>query len=272
MPFLVVQIAPPPLVCDYSTDLLNTTSPLSGTTSGGSDTHGLSCGGAGNEAMFEAVLQPGEAIDIGMDSNAYDSRHETRWGGDCPGDNVVTCTDDPDTRRHRWINDQREPQTVFFAIDAYSSGAGDYVLSWTFPVPAGTPLTHGGGSFCTDIAPCPACTGDCDNDGQCQGNMTCGQRSSGDPAPRGCRAGGAGDVNGHDYCIEPLVNLTLVHGGGSHCTTSEPCPTCTGDCDNDSQCQFGLVCHQRGSGDPAPPGCAAGGAGDVNGHDYCVNP
>ena len=66
----------------------------------------------------------------------------------------------------------------------------------------------------------------------------------------------------------PLLSLT--HGGSSFCTTSSPCPVCTGDCDNDAQCQTGLACHHRNSGDAAPPGCAAGGTGDVSGHDYCT--
>jgi hypothetical protein len=34
----------------------------------------------------------GEQIDIGMDANGYDSRHETKWGGACPGTTSVTYT------------------------------------------------------------------------------------------------------------------------------------------------------------------------------------
>ena len=112
-------------------DLARLRSPLSGDTSGSGDNYELSCGGRGNEAIFSLQLQPGQSVDIGMDSNTYDSRHETSWGGDCPGTNVVTCTDDPDTTRHQWTNDQGSVQTVFFVIDAYSSGSGAFTLSWT---------------------------------------------------------------------------------------------------------------------------------------------
>ena len=89
--------------CDFGgavTDLATLVSPYTGDTSGSGNIYELSCGGDGNEAMFSTELQPGQAIDIGMDSNSYDSRHETSWGGSCPGQNVVTCTDSPDTLRH----------------------------------------------------------------------------------------------------------------------------------------------------------------------------
>ena len=123
----------PEPMCNGSTvtDLAGLTSPVNGSTLDEGDNYELSCGGAGTEAMFMLSLQPGGSIDIGMDDNTYDSRHETSWGGDCPGTNVVTCTDDPDTARHQWTNDQGSAQTVFFVIDAYSSGRGEFTLSWT---------------------------------------------------------------------------------------------------------------------------------------------
>ena len=112
-------------------NLASTLSPYNGDTSGSGDNYQLLCGGHGNEAMFSIQLQPGQSIDIGMDDNSYDSRHETSWGGSCPGQNVVACTDDPDTARHQWTNDQGSPQAVFFVIDAYSSGSGSFTLSWS---------------------------------------------------------------------------------------------------------------------------------------------
>ena len=66
-----------------------------------------------------------------MDSNGYDSRHETSWGGSYPGQNITACRDDPDTARHQWTKDQDTAQTVFFVIDAFSSGSGAFTLSWT---------------------------------------------------------------------------------------------------------------------------------------------
>jgi len=117
--------------CSTAVDLLSESSPLDGTTDGGVNSHATSCGGNGNEAVFSAVLQVGQSIVIAQSTNSYDSRHETRWGGDCPGANAVACTDDPDTLQHSWTNDQDTAQVVYFTVDAYSSGQGAFTLTWT---------------------------------------------------------------------------------------------------------------------------------------------
>ena len=54
--------------------------------------------------------------------------------------------------------------------------------------------------------------------------------------------------------------------GWSGCTSSAKCGKCGGDCDNDGECEAGLKCWQRASGNPAP-GCAEEGM--VSGVDYC---
>ena len=132
-------------------DLAMLSSPHSGVTSG-SNHYSLSCGGSGNEAMFSVELQPGEVIDIGQSSNSWESRHETSWGGICPGTNIVACTNDPDTERHHWANDQSSPQNVrrlanpltshpstLYGTPGKSFGAGLPTLS---PLPLADPLTH----------------------------------------------------------------------------------------------------------------------------------
>ena len=63
--------------------------------SGAANTIDLSCGGNGNEKVFHKIIQPGEEINIHQSTNSFDSRHELRWGGDCPGENIVECLDDP---------------------------------------------------------------------------------------------------------------------------------------------------------------------------------
>jgi predicted outer membrane repeat protein len=52
----------------------------------------ISCGSRANAATD------------GQTSSTFNSKHETRWGGDCPGHTSVTCTDDPDTGSHAWTN------------------------------------------------------------------------------------------------------------------------------------------------------------------------
>ena len=44
---------------------------------------------------------------------------------------------------------------------------------------------------------------------------------------------------------------------------------CTGECDSDSQCVYGLKCFQRQHGEPIP-GCFGKGGGPF--WDYCYNP
>ena len=70
--------------------------------------------------------------------------------------------------------------------------------------------------------------------------------------------------------------VVMVHSsqlsGSNFCTRSTPCAACFGDCDDDGDCQADLVCEQREPGGAAPNGCAAGGAGDLDGEDYCVPP
>ena len=118
-------------------------------------------------------------------------------------------------------------------------------------------------SSCSSAAPCAACHGDCDSDSQCRGDLQCFQRDGTDPVP-GCT--GVGD-NTYDYCYS-ANSLIDVEPGSSGCTSSAPCPVCSGDCDSDSQCEGGATCFQR-DGYEAVPGCR--GQGHTT-WDYCVAP
>lgn len=117
--------------CTQATDLSTVTSPYQSSTSNALNTHGTSCGGRGNEKIFFIDVPVGLTLTIGMSSNSYDSRHETRWGGACPGTNTVACTDDPDTRQHRWTNSGGTAERAYFIVDAYSTGSGSFTLAWS---------------------------------------------------------------------------------------------------------------------------------------------
>jgi len=67
-------------------------------------------------------------------------------------------------------------------------------------------LEHKGGSGCTPSNKCTACQGDCDVDGDCATGLKCFQRSASEKIP-GCKVGGNGDVNKHDYCYAPSASL-----------------------------------------------------------------
>ena len=96
--------------------------------------------GAGVDQGFSYNLGPGEEIRIGQSSNAFDSQHTLRYGGGYPGDSVVECVDDPDTKVLSYANTGEVEVAVYFVIDAYSSSeAGNFELAWDWP---GMPRTH----------------------------------------------------------------------------------------------------------------------------------
>merc|ERR1712010_387687 len=110
-----------------------------------------------------------------------------------------------------------------------------------------------------------ACTGECDADSQCAKGLKCFQRSKGEKIP-GCKGNGGG--KDWDYCYNPL------HGGvknlsGGNSGTAKNLQRCTGECDADSQCAYGLKCFQRSKGEPIP-GCKGNGGGKD--WDYCYDP
>ena len=62
--------------------------------------------------------------------------------------------------------------------------------------------------------------------------------------------------------------LTQLQDFGGNPVSHYPLGLCQGDCDTDSECQTGLICYQRNSGDPVP-GCT----GDLNSRtDFCIYP
>lgn len=91
-------------------------------------------------------------------------------------------------------------------------------------------------------------------------------------------------IIGGDYCYDPDAAFTpsptktpsslptLRWRGSEGCSPDSPCPSCTGDCDNDNDCDSTLKCFKRFAGDRTQvPGCATGGLGDIPGGDYCYD-
>jgi len=147
-------------------------------------------------------------------------------------------------------------------------------------------LRYLGRDGCNEQSKCPACSGDCDTDADCQTGLKCYERDR-DTSPQvpGCGVGGPGDIAGADYCYDQSNDgsssppppspssqvpqpLNWIGVGG--CTVDNPCPACSGDCDSDLDCQGS--CYKRAIGESTPiPGCAVGGMGDIPGGDYCYD-
>ena len=141
------------------------------------------------------------------------------------------------------------------------------------------------------------CEGDCDTDDDCESGLVCMDDRTNYQTVPGC-VGGENDASRTDYCI---INNKVVEeeaaadeddgekeedqappastlGDQNNCTPkllvshgSNPTMLlglCEGDCDDDSQCQQGLVCKERdGNIDPNVPGCIGIDDGPT---DYCV--
>jgi hypothetical protein len=130
--------------CEQAANLATLSSPHTDSTSSGLNTHATTCGGSGNEKIFYMDVPAGHEFTIAQHTNSYDSRHETKWGGACPGTTSVQCTDDPDTLEHSWINTVGSTQRVYFIVDAFSSGSGTFTITWNSamtPSPTSTPTS-----------------------------------------------------------------------------------------------------------------------------------
>ncbi|EED92251.1 hypothetical protein THAPSDRAFT_262378, partial [Thalassiosira pseudonana CCMP1335] len=150
------------------------------------------------------------------------------------------------------------------------------------PTSESPPLVWLGEDGCSEDQPCNRCAGSCSNDEDCKGNLECFVRIDGESTSvPGCSSGGIGDVL-EDYCYDPDAAFTpsptrtpsslptLRWRGSEGCSPDSPCPSCTGDCDNDNDCDSTLKCFKRFAGDRTQvPGCATGGLGDIPGGDYC---
>jgi uncharacterized membrane protein YgcG len=189
---------PPSSTCQDMENLAQLTSPYTSTTALSGNQ--ISSCGTFNGKVFFIQLAPGESITIAQTANSFDSQHETRWGGSCPGDFSVICTDDDDYESHTWANAEGQSQNVYFIVDAYS-GAGVFTIAWQAGSP--TPLSslpscsstainfdlpHTCSSGCIDASGGGGSCSTCQCPGTCPGGSacTCCNSASAVTAPTPC--------------------------------------------------------------------------------------
>ena len=71
------------------------------------------------EVMVHVTLQPGDTLVISFTNDHHNQNagmHQLAWGGECPGNHVVACSQDDDEVM-RWTNDQATAQTVWYVVD-----------------------------------------------------------------------------------------------------------------------------------------------------------
>ena len=92
--------------------------------------------------------------------------------------------------------------------------------------------------------------------------MMCFQRDGTEAVP-GCN--GEGD-EGSDYCIVPPPNMLMLLGNNGKPEEVFPLGLCKGDCDDDDECDDGLICLQLSKSQQVD-GCV--GESERR-NDYCV--
>jgi hypothetical protein len=133
---------------------------------------------------------------------------------------------------------------------------------------------------CTDFFEnglCQECSGDCDSDNDCVGDLRCNQRKTktGLENVPGCVWGADSDdqrLDDNDFCFMPTSEPGVINYVGECNSDGYLCGQCEGNCDGDSSCGEGLVCVER-QGFEAVRGCSGeGGLRDVYGKDICAEP
>jgi hypothetical protein len=124
--------------CTGVLHLANMTSPYSGSTSNALNFFVPSCGSganaqAGDVAMMY-TLAPGSTFRLRQTTNNYDSVHELRYGGDCPGEFTAQCFDDPDLDMVQWTNGGAEAENVYYIQTGYSASEGAFTVEWEVTV------------------------------------------------------------------------------------------------------------------------------------------
>lgn len=114
------------------------------------------------------------------------------------------------------------------------------------------------------------CEGSCQaNNDKCKGDLVCYERDSNSPkGVPGCRGLAEGST---DYCIDATKDSNKLEFMGSAYGKPDYAPygRCRGDCDDDNDCDTGLECFERDSGNTRVPGCEGTPERAV---DYCIDP
>jgi len=126
--------------CSQAVNLAYFTSPhtMSTLSSDGAKNHYTTeCGGNGNERIAKILVPSMWTLTIWQKHNDYDSRHQLKHGGNCPGENLVRCIDDPDYEQIIWYNNMFTSEWAYFMVDAYDSDSGTVTVEWSLTSASG---------------------------------------------------------------------------------------------------------------------------------------
>jgi hypothetical protein len=180
-----------------------------------------------------------------------------------PSNNFSDCDEDIDCQTGLSCI-QRDLDEIVPGCVGFGGSGWDYCA---VPSSAGGALEYLGDEE-WDFYELQECQGDCDFDSDCALGLVCNFRDAGDGGVvPGCE-GNAEDIatGSEDFCIQRPSDFYLVILADDEEPGGFPLPVCAGDCDNDTECQDGLVCLQR---DFEEPVAECEGPGE-EGYDYCI--
>lgn len=130
-------MAPSASSCSQAVSLANRTAPYIGSTVVAPHNVLVSCGGhpAGRERIFYLDAPNSAQISIELTYSSFDALVQLASGGSCPGQTVIACSGTPDGQVIRWTNTAGGTVRVYFVIDAVSTDAGNFSLTWSLQMP-----------------------------------------------------------------------------------------------------------------------------------------
>jgi hypothetical protein len=133
------------------------------------------------------------------------------------------------------------------------------------------------GNPCADDNQCDRCTGDCTDDGDCLGDLRCGQRDRKVDGIPGCTFGHKKWLKKNredDICFKPLSfpgSAGIVNYVGECSPSTYLCNRCEGGCTTDTDCAEGLTCLERHAVENVPGCFHEGGERDSYGKNICYD-
>jgi PKD repeat protein len=116
--------------CANAQNLAGIASPYYGTTEGYKSDFNFCNMGSAADRIFYIDVPSGNTLKIGQTYNYFDSRYSIRIGGSCPGNTIISCTDEPDIQTQYYSNTTDSIQKLYFILSGYESDSGNFVLEW----------------------------------------------------------------------------------------------------------------------------------------------
>lgn len=198
--------------------------------------HDRNMNAAGDYLTFK-IIESGKVF-VAFDSRAR-SLPDWLWGFGYTGDKIYTSLR-PQPHLKIYSKMYSAGDCVNFGSNKapgfYGDTASNYIVFFGKSYPCKVFLP--GPDWCRNCGPCSEGQGDCDGDAECKEGLIC------------VRDIGAkyGWFEFRDVCEKPCGPCDVFRPGPDWCHDCGPCSEGQGDCDNNAECEKGLICvHNVGA-------------------------